>query len=782
MNNYRHFLSQWPKILIALLFVILTWGLVYAATTLTNWPLWPTPAARPNYDYGPISFTYVNRDMLSYVEFQKPATDSDEYPAKYWWKTSPFNTVWETILSGTTFSAPSQIWGSQIHISKATNGNITTVTGSYPTTRKIFWGSSSPPQDLASANPDALATIFRQYSVIPKYISEAVPWFTLNGNKYDNQPFRPNISPNWLTGWLEFLKSTTSKAGRGMADSGHASPLLVWPDNTWLKGMDNFLSYQASMKASYSNWGEAVGFISTNEGLLHAFSTNAKNPISPYQEQWTFMPMPALQLGIYQKYLLETRDTTTTINMPRTTFLDGPITVHDVEISPGTWRRFLVGTTGVGSFLLPKEARVFTKTGEWGVSSTPDIASSNNTALGNAFGIYTIDVTSIDVPFERWSLSGINWPTKNENQVFKNGVELTSPGNFSFVKNIRRVTARPVIGYTRDNNGRKWHLLLAGIDTDLKNHIWDIDILTGQIIKEKTLSLELTPDLLLQDQVFPTRITPALPWGETSPLLTEVYIHFSNGDFFKVDLSRNFTDSFTGKGTTSNPKRLAYFSYNHGNASGGAASTTDFDVTFLNVSDDVTPHRFAAIAIQIGKPGWAGDGARNGLLVLDLTKLEKDYDTSPSKTYPYSVVFGPSTGYQPGTTNETISMPYGYVAFLIVDVAKEELDLLSSPIFYDGKIVFASVGQKETGPKPRPFYSRVYVTDPFAAGGTDLEPLVNEQTQIVGGAIIDTGGNIIAPRADGTTFSADLGLDPPGAGGGGSGNLPAVETLFWLRK
>jgi len=183
-----------------------------------------------------------------------------------------------------------------------------------------------------------------------------------------------------------------------MADSGHASPLLVWPDNTWLKGMDNYLTYQASMKISYSDWGEAVGFIPTNEGLLHAFSTNAKNSIPAYQEQWAFLPMPALQLSIYQKYLLETRDITATINMPRTTLLGGPITVHDVEVSPGTWRRFVVGTTGVGTFLLPKEARVFTKAGEWGVSSTPKIQSSNNTALGNAFGIYAIDITSIDVP------------------------------------------------------------------------------------------------------------------------------------------------------------------------------------------------------------------------------------------------------------------------------------------------------------------------------------------------------------------------------------------------
>jgi len=360
---------------------------------------------------------------------------------------------------------------------------------------------------------------------------------------------------------------------------------------------------------------------------------------------------------------------------------------------------------------------------------------------------------------------------------------LTTAGYFSFIKNIRRITCTPRYRYTKNGTSRKWHLLLAGIDTDLKNHIWDIDILTGEIIKEKALSSALTPDLLLQDQVFPTRITPALPWGESSPLLTEVYIHFSNGDFFKVDLSRNFTDVFTQKGAASNPKHLAYFHYDHGNATGGAASTTDFDVTFLNVDEDGTsvPHRFAAIAIQIGKPGWAGDGARNGLLVLDLSALEKDYDTT-SKTYPYDVEFGPSTGYQPGKTNETISMPYGYVAFLIIDVAKEELDLLSSPIFYDGKIVFASVGQKETGPSPRPFYSRVYVTDPFAAGGTDLNPLVNERTQIVGGAIIDTEGNIIAPRADGTTFSADLGLTPPGLGGVGAGTPPAVETLFWLRK
>jgi len=131
--------------------------------------------------------------MLSYIQFQAPATDPDAYAGKYWWKDRSFNTAWEEILSGSGFSNPSQIWGSQINISKATNGNITTATGSYPTTRKIFWGTTSPPTDLASANAESLATVFRRYSVVPRYVSETVPWFTSNSKNYANQPFRSDV-------------------------------------------------------------------------------------------------------------------------------------------------------------------------------------------------------------------------------------------------------------------------------------------------------------------------------------------------------------------------------------------------------------------------------------------------------------------------------------------------------------------------------------------------------------------------------------------------------------
>lgn len=735
-----------------------------AELTLPNWPLWPIPTDTPNYWDGPLSFTYLNRDSMAYVRFDMVGNDQGDsyYNSDLWW--------------GDTGIKTSKVWGSHVILLKTVEDEILEYTAQFPLDRAVYVGHGSNPSDLTELSRSEISDMLQSNSIIPIYSSD---WFLVASDDYwENQLFSDN--EGLLDNWVDFLISHSSKNGQAMEDSGHASPVIAWPDNTWIKTMANYEDYEALLESRYAAWGGSLILLPTNEGLLHAFTNVYDDKV---EEKWSFMPTPALQLGVYKEYL---KNLAGVSDYPRVPLLEGPIVVGDIETN-GTWKRILIGTTGLELNLRPKENRAWGVDEEYG-EELPSTVQPLSFSSGDLFGLYALDITDPDNPEELWSVSGTSW--NGDEMLNVNGTRTESSQNrvdYGYCFDIRMVLSKPLLGYTRTGEndegeeGRLWHVLLAGIDDFGEYHLWDIEAETGKIIQHKQLpgpasSETHEDDYILQEMQYPTRIAAALPMDESTPLLSEVYVHFANGDFYRWNVASSLTTNTTDN--DSNPKNLIHFTTKYGSdPDWGAASLNDFDMTWIKIGG--VPHRFLAFTIQIEKRGeWlvGGGGDHNVLLVVDLTDLETTIDNDEDRPYPYWYEPDPRHGSGGwGLTNEYLTDEFGGHLWMALDQHMDQLDVIGAPIFYDGKIVFATGGESDHG-NAKGTYTRMYIIDP-SFEGSPVYITSGQNVEIEGGALIDEQGRLIAPTSEGTMVLEleDYGLQPIGSS---SSNIES-GIMYW---
>lgn len=735
-----------------------------------GWPLWPVPVNEgPFYDFGPLSFTYINRPVYPYVEYIQP-TETFSTTLDIWWGQVGVN-----------------VWGTKLNFVRAGESNPQSVLfpgiGGVSGERKIYIGVEDTPNvyDLMDHDGVSVSSVqakLRSFSVIPEYIGESESWEIedLDGDPVANQYFLDS----WTESWITFLASD-EKAGEAMQDSGHSTPLISWPDNPWVVTMAGHPSFVAEMEVSYLPWGGAVAFLATNEGLLHAFTILDGNS----QEQWSILPMPSFKVACYQEYLKmisdENTSSTTSEQRARFTFLDGPISVHDVELNgDGTkdsWKRILVGTTGIGTWMKDKIQEAWTYEGH-PISGDFLIANERN-----AIGAYAFDITNPLEPKEQWSF------LYDGAALHRNGAlagTITSETE-SALQEIEMLLGRPVFGYTiQDDSTRIWHVLLAGVDTDGKYHLLDLNALTGEVLHSIALSDNVVSGLMAYvEEYLPTRIAAVLPKGETTPILSEVYVYLSDGKIYRWDLQND----------PENPENLLQLNLKYQSNYYGAPATQEFDATYLWVGNEL--HRFLAVPVLIEKTGSWGGGERNCLVVLDITKLENEYEGD----YPYELILKAEWG----VTNQVEDLqvqktdPLNIAAniYLAIDHQQESLMPVSAPIFYKGNILLATTGTNKDGDYSTLFYN----VDPLAEDGNysynsevesygdaiglgkDTDPM---EGRAVGGAFIDEHGVVWSPvySSDGTTtlVSADFGLDPEGTGFSYSASADqgeGIEVVYW---
>lgn len=814
---------------------------------LDNWPLWPSSPylniafekyTRP---YPPLSFTIVGeeRDLLSWVITVENPEPDDTYEAS---------------------------WGSVLYLSDLTGTNNVV---SSDVDNPFYLGSQSimvspgTGFDLSGLH----STDFEQL-IIPSHV-QIWTHATFSGN-----PASGDIANQYLpTGWLDDWRSNFAVAqvkGPGenyiIADSGHSSPVLNWVDNYWVDTIEGFAEFEDQLDQAYldEGWGNAILYLATNEGWVHAISTSSS---SYFQEKWSLMPLPALQFSPYYSYYKQENGS----YYPRLTLLDGFLNIGDIEVSQGVWRRVLFGTTGMGVSLKAKSDATSSNDDIWDLEIheiSTDIVGVNEISGdrpvvtdGHTFGLYGITLAeSTDItpanPELLWSISNSYWKENGvaKGKVFIDGssysrASLQSSTDYSGYLNLKMALSRPVIGFVQDSSGnRLWREILVGVDSSNYLNIYYIDANTGRLVQNpiqlcQALDYYSGSDIAYWDTDyeagFPTRVA-AIAHNEndqsgggvsldlqTKSVMNEIYIHLSNGNLYIWSPQEDLDNGIAADG----PQLLMKMYYqmslrktlggDYGKAQLGAASMQDFDATYMrtSVNNDgniQTYHRFLALVVKDGEGEYdpetdteTKDDIRL-LLVLDISNILKYSEEHPD----HPIVLDPASL---GRGNQTVILPlttdysggdyrYGWQMYLAgADPATDKYwnqDIaVSSPIFYNGRLVLASY-------EPDNNQSHIYVlpitkedidylasklldpSDP--SGDTYLKQasssyalqegatiITFEGVEFTGGAAIDEEGNVYVGTADGTMIQQDIrGLLPP-LPGSGSAYVGSGDILYW---
>ncbi|MDO9508344.1 MAG: hypothetical protein Q7I97_03230, partial [Thermovirgaceae bacterium] len=241
-----------------------------------------------------------------------------------------------------------------------------------------------------------------------------------------------------------------------------------------------------------------------------------------------------------------------------------------------------------------------------------------------------------------------------------------------------------------------------------------------------------------------------------TPKLEEIYFYLSNGSFYTWDLNA---------GTS--PQALLNMEFRLSNEYYNAEVVQDFDGTFLMVDGEI--HRFVAFVVRLEKAGVGqGGGVIYGAIVVDVTKLKN------GGSLPQTLTIGTAWGQTNVFRTESTSVQSMYLA---EQMQGNEAFPVSAPFFYDGKLIIAATGYQSTAGVDG-FYGKIYIADPLTG---EVQTETYQDTQLVGGSLVDESGILRVVTSDGTILSLDLtefGLDAPGSGGAASDD---VEVLYWKR-
>lgn len=692
-------------------------------TVPEDWTVWGQPSYQGE-NYAPLSFTLINRNILAWVESDRTPTSS----------------VWGSTVKMVDFNVSENI--RQIE---------------FPSTQRYLYSTqSNTTMNTLDANSKTVMEDNR--FIMPE---EEENWLTLEdpSETIANQQFTNSTVGGWVGSWITFIKEST-KAGLPLSDTGHASPVVTWPDNKWLESLPGYQTYSEGLVPAYETLGGAVIFLPTNDGVIHAFDVDADDD-GYFQELWGAMPLSSFLFGVYQEMHKQTGGL---VIHPRIPSLGGPILVHDVEDGQGGWLRLLAGSTGEGVGLAVKSASAWDSETGRNVSSS---LGNPESVSGHAAGVFALDVTSLTYNQikQKWSVTNIDLgggdgfldlvSSATGNIWTKTAYDEITGGalpSFAGYRTLMMSLARPVTGYTGSNT-RTWHMVLLGVDTESKFRLYDINPLTGELYGTTQLSETVPTGTEVE---LPSKIGAVAPWGETTPRLDEIYFYLSNGSFYSWDLNA---------GTA--PVSLLDVEFKLQGEYYNAEVVQDFDGTFLEVDGET--HRFVAFVVRLQKAGQGqGGGIIYGAIVVDVTKLVAD------GSLPQTLEIGTHWGQTNVFVSESDSVQSMYLA---EHMHGNEAFPVSAPFFYDGKLIIAATGYQSTGSE-RGEYGKVFIADPITG---EVQTDTYRDTKLIGGALVDESGVLRVATEDGTILSVDLtdyGLDVPGSGTGG-GTSGEVSTVYW---
>lgn len=814
---------------------------------LENWPLWPSSPYLNNAfekytrPYPPLSFTIVgeDRDFLSWVITVENPDPDDTYEAS---------------------------WGSVLYLSDLAGTNDVV---SSDVDNPFYLGFESimvfPGSGFDLSGLDA--SDFEQF-ILPSY---AQTWThaTFSGTPVSGDIANQYLPTSWINDWRSnFAVAEVKGPGENyyIADSGHSSPVLNWVDNYWVDTIEGFAEFEDQLYQAYldEDWGDAILYLSTNEGWVHAISTSSS---SYFQEKWSIMPLPAVQFSPYYYYYRQENGS----YYPRLTLMDGFMNIGDIEESQGVWKRVLFGTTGMGVSLKAKSDATSSNDDIWDLEIheiSSDIIGVNEISGdrpvvtdGHTFGLYGITVAqSTDItpanPEMLWSISNSYWKENGiaKGKVFIDGSpysrsSLQSSTDYSGYLDLKMSLSRPVIGFVEDSSGnRLWREILVGVDSYDYFNIYNIDANSGRLVQDP-IQLCQALDYYSGNNIaywdtdyeagFPTRVGAIAhnendqPGGGTSldlqtkSIMNEIYIHLSNGNLYVWSPQEDLDNGVNAEG----PQLLMKMYYqmslkktlggDYSKAQLGAASMQDFDATYMRTSvnndgNAQTYHRFLALVVKDGEGEYdpetdteTKDDIRL-LLVLDITNIMKyseDHPDEPIILDPASLGRGNQTVILPLTTDYSGGdYRYGWQMYLAgADPATDKYwnqDIaISSPIFYNGRLVLASY-------EPDNDQSHIYVlpitkediddlaskpVDPAnPTGDTYLKQasssyalqegatiITFEGIEFTGGAAIDEEGNVYVGTDDGSLVQEDISDLLPPLPGSGSAYVGSGDILYW---
>ena len=610
----------------------------------------------------------------------------------------------------------------------------------------------------------------------------------------------------FLDGWKDFLVENRH-IGDGdffFADSGHAPPHMVWPYDPWL--------YAYRTKTGYSSGPEAwkdryVCIWPTNQGALQAFeSYNVDAPDSvPYvNRKWLAVANPSFKQSIYHQL----RQVYSNNQYKRITVLDGPVTVRDLQIG-GQWKRIAVGTTGIGTKQITKPQNAWTilQQSQYNpLTSIPGVSDK-----GRAFGLYAFDITGLGAAATTgtlkslWSVSNVFSQTSANSfsDIFVENNTGTAVSSYSAFTDMRFSVSKPLMGYTKDANGNMtWHVIILGVDKQ-NRYLWlDLKPEDGSVRRSGCFINSYTgnPETLQVasfaefgsftgedvENVFPSRILSAFPPPDSQyrePILSDVYVHLSNGSIYRWDL---------------NPANTApewVVTLKSEQADQIAPPVTDFDISYI--TDPITKEvhtYFATNALLRSVRGNASLDTES-LVVLDLKVI------SGKSAADRNTIRVP-----PGQDGSVVSSKESHILVVQLELNRgtsttDSKTVLASPVFIDERLflAFYELSRKgQGGGDKSSMISRLY-TLLFGSmmGSGNVQPL--EQAEVVDGGIvgdffdysnveaammfIDSLGNLVLLDAEGNVIEDPIptGLDLAQSEGGGSGPYSDSGThiVYW---
>jgi len=844
MKRIRVFERAAKWVLPILLFVCF-WGAATSSAEVKiisadAWPMWPEPTIQIN-DLSieePATFLSIGREIVPWPYFGETTT-SGEYLNIVG---GDLNfVIEEKVLSNDELLT---IFHFKNAVEETPENDLYFVMGN--TTSKIGdtgLGNNDILEGDISFGEDAG---LRGLSVIPEYVSDWIVSTDQYGNiaeeLADNESLLKNGDDSdsndydYLNDWKSFLTKDQNVGTEELffADSGHAPPHMVWPFDPWLYQYRAVTGYEKDL---FTSWPEDryLCLWPTNQGALQAFEiynvykdtprdiTSGTNV--PYVKRtWLTVPNPAFRQSIYHQLHKAFS------NYKRLTVLDGPVTVRDVELgdTKENWRRIAVGTTGIGTKQLPKPHNAWKKLNQIGTEynnyplETDEPTTSNGLGNGRAFGVYAFDISELPTKESAseldalWSVSNVYYVTssksfhefhvenKNEAETFQgtaSGVTTQEGLDYGAYADLKFSVSKPLIGYTKNGDNREWHVVILGVDQQNRYKWLDLDPANGSVkdfgyfVNEASNEKETLEDASFVslgelsgeevERLFPSRILSAFPpddYEYREPLLSDIYVHLSNGAFYRWNL--NDGDA---------PEWLVTFKSER--ADEIAPPLTDFDITYTESGDTF-------LATNVYLKNVPNDKAKHdteGLLIANLTKLaEKTVSERETIRVP------------PGKEGTTFSSDDQLLGFIQTELAHGAYDpesktVLASPVFIANRLYlafyeFSRKGKSNNTTEISRLYSILFgrmmgsdykLESAEVVTGEDGEPTIvgdyfdySDQEAVM--IIVDSEGNLVLFDASGQPIGDPI---PTGLffyADDGSGEDPfeseGVHTVYWKTK
>lgn len=748
-----------------------------------KWPMWPEPSRQINEIplQEPATFLSIGREVVPWPFFGDTTVDNDGY--MYLVGSDLFFTIEEFTISD---DAKAITGYSTVRPAISQADDLFMVLGN--TTWKNPTNSWIRPELTAA-------------SVFPEYQGDWIRYGDLDVTEVPNENFLARFpfddQETYLNAWRNFLIQNQYIGDEDFpfVDSGHAPPQMIWPVDPWLYSYRSKTGYESGPAAWKDRY---VCFWPTNQGALQAFEAyNVDVPDStPYVNRtWLAVPNPSFRQAVYSElrktYMEGSR---------RMTVLDGPVTIRDVEID-GQWSRIAVGTTGIGTKQVPKPQDAWETLRQSDYNPTTAAPTVSESGKGRAFGVYAFEVTELgETPTEDaletlWSVSNVSFTT-SARSFSVNLPENSSgaePSEYAAFADLKFSVSKPLIGYTKDGSGnRTWHAVILGVDESDRYKWIDADPTdgsvrrTGYFINGYTGNAErvevfdsVTYGSLTGEEVenvFPSRILSAFPPSDSEyqePLLSDVYVHLSNGAVYSWDLNPEETA----------PEWIVTFRCERGGQI--APPMTDFDISYVEGSTYIATNAF------VRNVQGQAEQDTEALIIANLTNIAKlSAEERNSITVP------------PGREGSVIDASNTDLMVLQLEglhgaYSPDSKTVLASPVFIAKRLYLAFYELTRTGRKFNA--SRLYAIDFLnhegknsqiseastadeLAEGKERYDFTNEEAVMM---FVDSQGNLVLLDADGNVIGQpiptglELAQDEATGTGTGPFSGPGVHLVYW---